>query len=80
MKEINPNYWAPHNEEWAPHNHYLWDAPIPITNLPILTNGDILYYSFYVYNTGRPAKFYDRLAGSLIYSILGESDYFDEDY
>ncbi len=74
MKEINPNYWAPHNEEWAPHNHYLWAAPIPITNLPILTNGDIL--STFIILGG----FYDRLAGSLIYSILGESDYFDEDY
>ena len=73
MKKINCN-------GWAPHNHYLWDAPIPITNLPILTNGDILYYSFYVYNTGGPAMFYYRLAGNVLYNILDEGDYFDEDY
>jgi hypothetical protein len=71
MKKINCN-------GWAPHNHYLWDAPIPITNLPILTNSDILYYSFYVYNAGGPAKFYDRLAGN-VYNILDEDNYFYED-
>jgi hypothetical protein len=50
MKEINTNYWVPHNEKWAPYRE--WAAPIPVTNLPILANGDTLYYSFYVYNAG----------------------------
>ena len=80
MKEINPNYWVPHNEEWAPHNHYLWAAPIPVTNLPILANGDTLYHSFYVYYAGGPAMFYYRLAGNVLYNILDEGDYFYEDY
>jgi hypothetical protein len=66
MKKINCN-------GWAPHNHYLWDAPIPITNPSILANGDTLYYSFYVYNAGGPATFYDRLTGNV------EDGYFDED-
>jgi hypothetical protein len=79
MKEINPNYWAPHNDYGAPNNDYLWDAPIPITNPPI-ANGDTLYYSFYVYYAGGPAMFYYRLAGNVLYNILGEGDYFDEDY
>ena len=56
MKEINSNYWAPYNKEWVPYRE--WAAPIPITNLPILANGDTLYYSFYVYNAGGPAMFY----------------------
>ena len=72
MKEISTNYWAPHNDYGAPNNDYLWDAPIPITNPPI-ANGDTLYYSFYVYNAGGPAKFYDRLTGNV------EDGYFDED-
>lgn len=38
MKEINPNYWAPHNQEWAPH-YGEWSAPIPITDLPTLASG-----------------------------------------
>jgi hypothetical protein len=78
MKEINPNYWAPHNKEWVPYRE--WAAPIPITNLPILANGDTLYHSFYVYYAGGPAMFYYRLAGNVLYNILGEGDYFDEDY
>lgn len=51
MKEINPNYWAPHNQEWAPH-YGEWSAPIPITDLPTLVSGDNLYDGFYVYNAG----------------------------
>jgi hypothetical protein len=78
MKEINTNYWAPHNEKWAPYRE--WAASIPITNLPILAIRDTLYYSFYVYNAGGPAMFYYRLAGNVLYNILGEGDYFDEDY
>jgi hypothetical protein len=74
MKEINTNYWAPHNKEWVPYRE--WAAPIPITNLPILVIG----YSFYLYNAGGPAKFYPRLTGNVLYNILGEGDYFDEDY
>ena len=71
MKEINPNYWAPHNEKWAPYRE--WAAPIPITNPSILAIGDTLYYSFYLYNAGGPAKFYPRLTGNV------EDGYFDED-
>ena len=65
MKEINTNYWA---------------APVPITDLLTLANGDTLFYNFYVYIAAGPANFYYRLARSLIYSILDEDDYFDEDY
>jgi hypothetical protein len=77
LKKINPNYWAPHNDYGAPY--YEWDAPIPITNPPILANGDTVYYSFYGYNVGGPSKFYDRLAGN-VYNILYEGDYFYEGY
>ena len=73
MKEINTNYWAHYNEEWSPYSE--WATPVPITDLPTLA----IYYSFYVYSAGGPANFYYRLAGSLIYSILGEDDYFDEE-
>ena len=52
--------------------------PIPITDLPILTNSD-LYYSFYVYNVGGPANFYNSLGGN-VYNILDEDGYFNEDY
>ena len=74
MKEINTNYWAPHNEKWAPYRE--WAAPISITNPSILAIG----YSFYLYNAGGPAKFYPRLAGNVLYNILYGDGYFDEDY
>ena len=76
MKEINPNYWAPHNDYGAPNNDYLWDAPIPITNPLILAKGNTLYY---FYDAGGPANFYYRLAGNVLYNILNENDYFDEE-
>ena len=73
MKEINPNYWAPHNQEWAPH-YGEWSAPIPITDLPTLASGD-------VYNAGGPAKFYYRLVGAVLRNILDEeNNYFYENY
>ena len=80
MKEINTNYWAPYNEEWAPYRE--WAAPIPITDLPTLANGDTLYYSFYVYNAGGgAAKFYYRLVGAVLRNILDEeNNYFYENY
>ena len=67
MKEINPNYWAPHNEKWAPYRE--WAAPIPVTNLPILANGDTLYYSFYVYNAG---MFYYTL------TLFAKGDFYED--
>ena len=78
MKEINPNYWAPHNQEWAPH-YGEWSAPIPITDLPTLASGDNLYDGFYVYNAGGPAWFYCRLVAPVIYHFLNKDGYFNED-
>jgi hypothetical protein len=67
MKEINPNYWTPHNKEWVPYRE--WAAPIPISNLPILANGDTLYYSFYVYNAG---MFYYTL------TLFAKGDFYED--
>ena len=67
MKEINTNYWVPHNEKWAPYRE--WAAPIPVTNLPILANGDTLYYSFYVYNAG---MFYYTL------TLFAKGDFYED--
>jgi len=63
MKEINPNYWTPHNKEWVPYRE--WAG---------------LYTIASIYYAGGPAMFYYRLAGNVLYNILGEGDYFDEDY
>lgn len=57
---------------------------ISITDPLILTDSDSLYYSFYnydfhTYKNGGPARFYHRLAGVVLYSILDEDNYFDED-
>ena len=80
MREINPNYWAPHNQEWAPH-YGEWSAPIPISDLPTLASGDNLYDGFYLYNAGGPAKFYYRLVGAVLRNILDEeNNYFYENY
>jgi hypothetical protein len=68
MKEINPNYWAPHNDYGAPNNDYLWDAPIPITNPPI-ANGDTLYHSFHVYYAG---MFYYTL------TLFAKGDFYED--
>ncbi len=65
MKTINCNNWAPRNVDWA--SHYEWSGPVPITSLPILSD-DILYYSFYAYNTGGPGKFYYLLIRPLTYT------------
>jgi hypothetical protein len=55
-----------------------------ITDPSILADSDSLYYSFYnynfhTYNAGGPARFYHRLVGVALYSILDEDNYFDED-
>jgi hypothetical protein len=50
---------------WAPHNEK-W-APYR-------------EWAYYYVNAGGPAKFYYRLAGNVLYNILDEGDYFDEDY
>jgi hypothetical protein len=46
MKMINCNNWAPHsNNDWTPRNKL--NIPIPITDPPILPNGDNLYYLWF---------------------------------
>jgi hypothetical protein len=65
MKMINCNSWAPRNVDWA--SHYEWSGPVPITSPPILSD-DNLYYSFYAYRTGGPAKFYYLLICPLTYT------------
>ena len=47
MKMINCNDWAPHsnNDCWTPRNKL--SIPIPITDPPILPNGDNLYYLWF---------------------------------
>lgn len=82
MKMINCNDWVPHsNNDWTPRNKL--NIPIPITNPPILPNGDNLYYLWF-YRYYRLSKFsslihlfYHKLEH--LYSILDEDDYFDED-
>ena len=64
MKTINCNSWAPRNVKWA--SYHEWSEPVPITSPPILSDGN-LYYSFYVYRAGGPAKFYYKLAGDYFY-------------
>jgi hypothetical protein len=44
-----------------------------------LANGDNLYYSFIFTIFGGPARFYYRLV-TVIYDILYEDDYFNEEY
>ena len=68
MKTINPNCWAP----------YEWNVPVPITAPPVahITN---LYYSFYLYKSRGLAIFYYRLSGIVLYNVLYENDYFDEE-
>ena len=66
MKKINCNDWVPRNSQ------YEW----LITN-PLIAARN--YYNFHTYNVGGPARFYHRLAGVVLYSILDEDNYFDED-
>ena len=94
IKMINCNNWAPHsnNDCWTARNKL--SIPIPITDPPILPNGDNLYYLwFYRYyhesmglgvyipelDIHVPIDlFYYKLA-CLLYDFLEEGDYFDED-
>jgi hypothetical protein len=69
MKTINPNCWALYDE---------WGAPVPITAPPV-ANINNLYYSFYLYNSRGLAIFYYRLSGIVLYNVLYENDYFDEE-
>ena len=46
MQMINCKDWAPHsNNDWTPRNKL--NIPIPITDPPILPNGDNLYYLWF---------------------------------
>jgi hypothetical protein len=91
---INCNNWAPHsnNDCWTARSKL--SIPIPITDPPILSNGDNLYYlwfyRYYYENMGIEVYipelnklhvpinvFYHRL-GNVLYNILNEDDYFDE--
>ena len=67
IKEISTSCWAPYHK---------CIEPIPITNPLILAKGNTLYY---FYDAGGPANFYYRLAGNVLYNILNENDYFDEE-
>jgi hypothetical protein len=68
MKTINPNCWAP----------YECNVPVFITAPPV-ANINNLYYSFYLYNSRGLAIFYYRLSGIVLYNVLYENDYFDEE-
>ena len=70
MKTINPNCWAPYECES--------NVPVPITAPPV-ANINNLYYSFYLYNSRGLAIFYYRLSGIVLYNVLYENDYFDEE-
>ncbi len=54
----------PNSNYWAPHNEK-W---VPYRE-----------WVYYYVNVGGPAKFYYRLS-YMLYNILNEGDYFDEDY
>jgi hypothetical protein len=72
MKKINCNDWAPRNKP-VPYEEA---APIPITNpliVPIAHNK--LFYNFYFYHDGGPARFYNRLVGVVLYSFLDQDNY-----
>jgi hypothetical protein len=95
IKMINCNNWAPHsnNDCWTARNKL--SIPIPITDPPILPNGDNLYYLwFYRYyhesmGLGAYIPELDKLhvpidlfyyrLAYLLYNFLGEGDYFYED-
>ena len=70
MKTINPNCWAPYECES--------NVSVPITAPPV-ANINNLYYSFYLYNSRGLAIFYYRLSGIVLYNVLYENDYFDEE-
>jgi hypothetical protein len=71
MKKINCNGWAPRNIKWAQSG---WGASVPTAVPPIADNK--LFYNFYLYHDGGPARFYYRLA-YMLYNILDEGGYFD---
>ena len=92
MKMVNCNDWSPHsNNDWTPRNKF----PIPITDPPILPNGDNLYYLwFYRYyhecmglgvyipeldELHVPIDLFYYRLAYLLYDFLGEGDYFYED-
>ncbi len=51
---------------------------LTITDKLKLANGESLYYSFIFIVYGGPARFYHRLA-NMLYNVLDEGGYFDED-
>ena len=94
MKMVNCNDWSPHsNNDWTPRNKS--NIPIPITDPPILPNGDNLYYLwFYRYyhecmglgvyipeldELHVPMDLFYYKLAYLLYDFLGEGDYFYED-
>jgi len=68
MKKINCNGWAPRNIKWAPYES------VP-TTVPPIANNNKLFYNFYLYHSGGPAGFYNRLVGVVLYSFLDEDNY-----
>ena len=74
MKMVNCNklfYHYVHGKRWC-----------PITDKLILTNGDSLYYNFIFTIYGGPASFYKHICcitNDVLYNILDEDNYFDED-
>jgi hypothetical protein len=66
MKTINLNCWA----------SYERNVPVPITDPPV-ANINNLYYSFFC--ARGLAIFYYRLSGIVLYNVLYENDYFNEE-
>ncbi len=47
-------------------------ASVPTAVPPIADNK--LFYNFYLYHDGGPARFYNRLAGVVLYNFLDEDN------
>ena len=70
MNKINCIGWAPRNIKWAPSG---WGASVP-TAVPLIADNNKLFYNFYFYHSGGPARFYNRLVGVVLYSFLDEDN------